>query len=163
MTQPHPLIEPAAYAAMTGREVGLSRWFTLSQREIDQFAACTGDRQFIHTDPDRARNTPFGGTIAHGFLTLSMLAEMLRDIPAVAGVSMSVNYGLNRLRFLSPVPVDSRLRGRFILQDYDEIAPGQVQTTYAVTVEIEGSERPALVAEWLVRHHLGADGGEPIS
>ena len=154
MTDPRTPLPPAAYAALQGQEIGTSRWFTLTQREIDQFAECTGDRQFIHTNPERARATPFGGTIAHGFLTLAMLSEMLTDLPPVAGVTMSVNYGMNRMRFLSPVPVDSRIRGRFVLEKVEDVAPGQIQMTLAVTIEIEGKERPALVAEWLVRHHL---------
>jgi acyl dehydratase len=154
MTENSGAISPADYSALVGQEVGVSRWFDITQPQIDQFAECTGDRQYIHTDPVRAKETPFGGTIAHGFLTLAMLSEMLADIPPVAGVAMSVNYGMNRMRFLSPVPSGSRIRGRFVLQAFEEIVPGQIQATLAVTIEIEGHAKPALVAEWLVRHHL---------
>lgn len=154
MTETMTPISPTDYAALVGRDVGLSRWFDITQPQIDQFADCTGDRQYIHTDPERAKATPFGGTIAHGFLTLSMLSEMLADIPPLAGVTMSVNYGMNRMRFLSPVPSGSRIRGRFVLQAFEEIGAGQVQATLAVSIEIEGQAKPALVAEWLVRHHV---------
>lgn len=158
MTATPSAISPADYAAMVGQHVGTSRWFDITQPQIDQFAACTGDRQYIHTDSERARQTPFGGTIAHGFLTLSMLPEMLTDIPAVAGVAMSVNYGMNRMRFLAPVPSGSRIRGRFELRALEEVGPGQLQATLAVTIDIEGHPKPALIAEWLVRHHLEPTG-----
>lgn len=156
MTDSKSPIAPGDYAAMVGQEVGLSRWLDVTQEQIDQFAACTGDRQYIHTDPERAKATPFGGTIAHGFLTLSLLSEMLRDIPPLTGVAMSVNYGMNRMRFLSPVPSGSRVRGRFVLQAFEVLSTAQVQATLAVTIEIEGHPKPALAAEWLVRHHLAA-------
>lgn len=158
MTETRSAISPADYAAMVGQEVGVSRWFDITQPQIDQFAGCTGDRQYIHTDPVRAKATPFGGTIAHGFLTLAMLPEMLTDIPPVAGVAMSVNYGMNRMRFLSPVPVNSRIRGRFVLQAVEDVTPSEIQATLAVTIEIEGHGKPALIAEWLVRHHFAPAG-----
>ena len=100
MTETMTPISLTDYAALLDQEVGVSRWFDITQEQIDQFAACTGDRQYIHTDPDRAKTTPFEGTIAHGFLTLAMLSEMLADLPPLAGVVMSVNYGMNRMRFL---------------------------------------------------------------
>lgn len=158
MTETMTPISLTDYAALLDQEVGVSRWFDITQEQIDQFAACTGDRQYIHTDPDRAKTTPFEGTIAHGFLTLAMLSEMLADLPPLAGVVMSVNYGMNRMRFLSPVPSGGRIRGRFVLQAFEEIAPGQVQATLAVTIEIEGHAKPALVAEWLVRHLIAPTG-----
>ncbi|MGX1099430.1 MaoC family dehydratase [Amorphus sp. MBR-141] len=158
MTETMTPISLTDYAALLDQEVGVSRWFDITQEQIDQFAACTGDRQYIHTDPERAKTTPFGGTIAHGFLTLAMLSEMLADLPPLAGVVMSVNYGMNRMRFLSPVPSGGRIRGRFVLQAFEEIAPGQVQATLAVTIEIEGHAKPALVAEWLVRHLIAPTG-----
>ncbi|NYZ14598.1 MaoC family dehydratase [Azospirillum sp. RWY-5-1] len=144
----------AEYEARVGQEIGISRWIEITQDRIDRFAECSGDRQFIHVDPERARATPFGGTIAQGFLTLSMIAEMLQDIPRIEGATMGVNYGLNRVRFVAPVPVGSRVRGRFVLTRLEDIRPGELQTTMTITVEIEGIERPALVAEWLARRHV---------
>lgn len=158
MTETKTPLSPTDYAALKGQEIGVSRWMDITQAQIDQFAACTFDQQYIHVDPERAKASPFGTTIAHGFLTLSLLSEMLRDMPQPAGVAMSVNYGMNRMRFLSPVPVNSRIRGRFVLADFEEVRPGQIQTTLNVTIEIEGNEKPALAAEWLVRHHLAGAG-----
>lgn len=148
-TIPHP-----AYAAMVGKELGVSRWIKITQDRIDRFAACTGDRQFIHTDPARAAGSVFGTTIAQGFLLLSMIAEMTGDIPAMADVEMSVNYGLNRVRFTSPVTVGSRIRGRFVLADFQPVGPAVVQTMIRIDIEVEHGSRPALVAEWLVRRYL---------
>ncbi|TCT00515.1 MaoC family dehydratase [Aquabacter spiritensis] len=148
-------IAKEAYQAGLGREIGVSRWIEIDQSRIDRFADCTGDRQYIHVDPARARRGPFGTTIAHGFLTLSLIPEMARDIPQMEGVTMSVNYGMNRMRFIAPVPVGSRIRGRFALTAFDELGPRDVQTTIAVTIEIEGAPKPAVVAEWLVRRHFG--------
>ncbi|WP_163848292.1 MaoC family dehydratase [Pseudooceanicola aestuarii] len=142
------------FEASVGKEIGVSRWFDVTQERIDQFADCTGDHQFIHVDPEAAKATPFGTTIAHGFLTLSMLSAMVYDIPTMEGVTMGVNYGMNRMRFVSPVPSGSRIRGRFVLAKFEEIRPGEVQTTMAVTVEIEGQEKPAMVAEWLGRRYF---------
>lgn len=144
----------AEYEGQVGREIGVSRWIEVTQELIGRFADCTGDHQYIHVDRDRARDTPFGTTIAHGFLTLSLLSEMSRDLPRMAGVRMNVNYGMNRLRFVSPVPSGSRIRGRFVLAKVEEIGPGVVQTTMNVTVEIEGKDKPALVAEWLGRRYF---------
>lgn len=144
----------ADYEAGVGQEIGVSRWIGITQDRIDRFAECSGDRQFIHVDPERARATPFGGTIAQGFLTLSMIAEMLQDIPQIEGATMGVNYGLNRVRFIAPVPVGSRVRGRFVLAKLEDIRPGEVQTTMTITVEIDGVGKPALVAEWLARRHF---------
>ena len=137
-----------------GREVGLSEWLEVSQERINRFAEATEDRQWIHTDPERAaRESPFKGAIAHGFLTLSLLSELMRLAVSVGGVRMGINYGLNRVRFTSPVPSGSRVRARFTLQKFDKLAEGGVQVTWNVVVEREGSEKPVLVAEWLGRHY----------
>ena len=153
MTEPLHIPLPD-YAARVGEELGVSEWIAVTQDRIDQFAACTGDHQYIHTDPERARLGPFGGTIAHGFLTLSMIAEMMQGLPRIAGVKTSVNYGLDRVRFIAPVPVDSHLRGRFVLSSVSEVTTGVVDTVLAVTVEIRGGEKPALVADWRARRYL---------
>ena len=147
-------ISRAEFEALAGKEIGVSDWFTITQDQINQFADCTEDHQFIHVDPEAAAKTPFGTTIAHGFLTLSMLSAMVYQMPSIEGVTMGVNYGMNKMRFVSPVKVNSRIRGRFVLSDFTEIRPGEVQTTFTVTVEIEGQEKPALVAEWLGRRYF---------
>ncbi|GAA6189605.1 MaoC family dehydratase [Litorivita sp. NS0012-18] len=146
----------AEYEAFVGKEMGVSEWYTVTQEQIDQFAECTHDHQFIHVDPEAAAKTPFGTTIAHGFLTLSLLSAMVYEMPSITGVVMGVNYGMNKVRFVSPVKTGSRVRGRFVLQALDDIREGEIQTTLAVTVEIEGQEKPALVAEWLGRRYFGA-------
>lgn len=148
------LIPRTEYEALVGQEIGLSHWITVTQERIDQFAACTGDHQFIHVDPERARRGPFGGTIAHGFLTLSMIAEMMQDLPRIEGVRLNVNYGLDKVRFISPVPVNSQLRGRFELLDVVEVKPAVIETVFGIRVEIKGNEKPALVANWRARRHL---------
>jgi acyl dehydratase len=130
----------------------VSDWVEVSQAMIDRFAEATGDRQFIHVDPVAAAATPFGGTIAHGFLTLSLmplLAASVPDAPQLAGVKMGVNYGGNKVRFLTPVRSGSRVRGRFRLLAFDEKRPGQYQQTTEFIVEIEGADKPALIAEWI--------------
>ncbi|NYD90606.1 MaoC family dehydratase [Sphingomonas melonis] len=130
----------------------VSDWVEVSQAMIDRFAEATGDHQFIHVDPVAAAATPFGGTIAHGFLTLSLmplLASKVPDAPQLAGATMGVNYGGNKVRFLTPVRSGSRVRGRFRLLAFDEKRPGQYQQTTAFTVEIEGADKPALIAEWI--------------
>jgi len=139
--------------AAVGTEMGVSSWVTIDQPMVDAFAHLTQDTYFIHVDPERARReTPYEGTIAHGFLTLSLVANMAYEVcPYVAGSKSMVNYGFNRLRFVAPVPTGSRVRARFKLRDFDTSSPTQWQTTYDVTIEIEGAERPALVAEWLGR------------
>ncbi|WP_346891067.1 MaoC family dehydratase [uncultured Roseibium sp.] len=147
-------IPRAEYEARVGQEIGLSDWITVTQERINQFAACTGDHQYIHTDPERSRHGPFGKTIAHGFLTLSMIAEMMQKLPRIEGVKVNVNYGLDRVRFISPVPVDSRVRGRFTLSRVAEVKPAVIETVFAVQVEIEGNEKPALVTDWRARRYL---------
>ena len=133
-----------------GQEVGVSSWLTIDQHRIDEFADATEDRQFIHTDPEAAAQTPFGGTIAHGFLSLSMLSRMAAEGMLVPdNIKMAVNYGLDRVRFIKPVRSGKRIRGRFHLDSVEEKAPGQLLLRHTVTVEIEGEEKPALTAEWL--------------
>ena len=133
-----------------GQEVGVSSWLTVDQARIDAFAEATEDRQFIHVDPDAAAQTPFGGTIAHGFLSLSLLSRMAADAMLLPdGLKMAVNYGFDRVRFIAPVRSGKRVRGRFTLDSVDEKAPGQYLMRHAVTVEIEGEAKPALTAEWL--------------
>jgi acyl dehydratase len=133
-----------------GEETGVSGWLPVDQARIDAFAEATEDRQFIHVDPEAAAQTPFGGTIAHGFLTLSLISRMAAEAMLVPDTSrMVVNYGLDRVRFLAPVISGSRVRGRFRLDSVEEKAPGQILLRHTVTVEIEGAGRPALTAEWL--------------
>ncbi len=137
--------------AMVGTEVGVSEWRTVSQEMIDQFAAATDDHQFIHTDPDRAaRETPYGGTIAHGFLTLSLLSTLIFEaVPTLEGTSMGMNFGFDRVRFMSPVKSGGRVRGRFLLAHMKVRPSGIVETHYDVTIEVENSVKPALTARWL--------------
>lgn len=136
--------------ARIGQETGVSSWLTVDQARIDTFADATEDRQFIHVDRDAAARTPFGGTIAHGFLTLSLLSRMAAEATLLpAELKMAVNYGLDRVRFLAPVRSGARIRGRFMLDSVEEKAPGQILMRHMVTVEIEGEGKPALTAVWL--------------
>lgn len=145
----------ADLAALTGRHVGTSRWFEIDQAMIDAYAELVEDRQFIHIDPDRAGATPFGGTVAHGFLTLSLLSAMAYDaLPDLDGMAMSVNYGFDHLRFIAPVRAGSRVRGVFALDALEERKPGEITLTWGVTVEIEGKPKPALAARWINRYYL---------
>lgn len=138
------------YLAKTGSEVGLSRWFDITQQRINEFADVTEDWQFIHVNAEQAAKTPFGGTVAHGFLTLSMLAAMTYDaMPAVKGRVMGVNYGFERIRFVSPVRSGSRVRARFNLLDVTLRNSKEFLSKSEVVVEIEGVDKPALIAEWL--------------
>src|SRR3954468_12598520 len=133
-----------------GSEIGVSDWILVDQARIDAFAQVTEDHQFIHVDPEAAAQTPFGGTIAHGFLTLSLLSRMAADaMLRPEGIKMGVNYGFEKIRFLAPVPSGKRVRGRFRLDRFEEKRPGQYQFVHEVTVEIEGEDKPALVAEWI--------------
>jgi len=133
-----------------GEEVGVSAWLTVDQARIEAFADATEDRQFIHVDPAAAAQTPFGGTIAHGFLTLSLLSRMGAEAMLLPdGLKMAVNYGFDRVRFLSPVKAGKRVRGRFVLDSVEEKAPGQILVRHTVTVEIEGEDKPALTASCL--------------
>ena len=136
--------------ARVGQEVGTSSWLLVDRARIDAFADATEDRQFIHVDAAAAAKTPFGGTIAHGFLSLSLLPRLAADAMLIPhSVKMGVNYGLDRVRFLAPVRSGKRVRGRFTLDSVDEKAPGQILMRHTVTVEIEGEEKPALTAAWL--------------
>jgi len=136
-----------------GREVAVTGWFTVSQERIEAFAGATEDYQWIHVDRKRAaEESPYGTTVAHGFLTLSLLPHLMRQAVEIEGMPLGINYGLNRVRFTGPVPAGSRLRARFGLVAAEDIAKG-VQITWNVTVEREGGEKPVLVAEWLTRRH----------
>lgn len=136
---------------LVGTEVTVTDWVTVDQKAIDLFAQATGDHQWIHVDPVRAAQGPFGTPIAHGFLTLSLLPRFLEAGLDIRGVRMGVNYGLNKVRFMAPVPVDSRLRARLSLAAFDRVADGGCQLTWTVSIEREGAERPVCVAESLVR------------
>lgn len=148
----------AQMASKVGQELGVSDWLLIDQARIDAFAEVSGDHQFIHVDPARARaEAPFGGTIAHGFLTVSVLSALASQAqPQLAGLRMSVNYGFDKLRFLTPVRAGSRIRARFTLKSLEERRPGEVTVIWDVTVEIEGKDRPALIAEWLNRRYLAS-------
>ena len=145
-----PVVTLDEIRSRVGTEIGVSDWITVDQSRIDAFAAATEDHQFIHVDAEAAAKTPFGGTIAHGFLSLSLLSRMAHDVMlAPEGMKMGVNYGFDRVRFLAPVRSGKRVRGRFVLEDASEKAPGQLLTRHSVTVEIEGEDKPALTATWL--------------
>jgi len=140
---------------LVGQEVGVTDWFTVTQERIQQFADATLDHQWIHVDVERAkRESPFGAPIAHGFLTLSLLPHFMHEVLGVKdGVRMGVNYGLNRLRFVSPVRVGSKVRARFTLQSLKEVPPKGVEAVYQATVEGENNPKPCCVAEWVVRYY----------
>jgi len=148
------VISPKDLEALLGKEVGVSRWFLMDQDRIGLFADVTEDQQFIHVDPEKAKATPFGGTIAHGFLTLSLLSAMAEEaVPLIKGLTHSINYGFDRVRFISPVAAGKRVRGRFELIAIT-VGATEVSQTLKVTIEIEGNEKPALVAEWITRHYF---------
>ena len=139
------------YRNQVGMLLGVSDWIVIEQGTIDQFADVTRDWQFIHIDPVRAKETPFGGTIAHGLFTLSLVSAMsFTAVPAIAGAQMVINYGFNSIRFISPVLSGSRVRGRFTLKQFVERQPRQWQSTLDVRVDIENVLKPALIAEWLI-------------
>ncbi len=142
---------PQELAEKVGEQIGTSEWVEVSQERINEFADATGDHQFIHVDLEKAKLTPFGGTIAHGFLTLSLLPMLMAqsDIPKLDGVKMGVNYGSDKTRFLSPVRSGKRVRGHFKLLSMDEKRPGQWQQITEATIEIEGEDKPALICEWI--------------
>jgi len=146
-----PAVERDVYMAMVGKEVGVSSWHLVDQKRIDGFADITEDHQFIHVDPDRAaRETPFGATIAHGFLTVSLLSVFSYEaLPEISGATRGVNYGFDKLRFITPVRAGSRLRGRFTLMEATLRGPDVLTSRTSVSVEIEGAARPALVADWI--------------
>lgn len=144
-------VRPEDLKDRVGQEIGTSEWIAVTQDMIDRFADATGDDQFIHVDLERAKQTPFGTTIAHGFLTLSLLPILLMrsDVPKIAGLKMGVNYGVDSLRFLSPVRSGKRVRARFTLAAMDEKRPGQWQQALDISVEIEGEGKPALAVRWI--------------
>lgn len=142
------------FVKLVGTELGVSEWHTIDQKQIDAFADVTEDFQFIHIDPERAsRETPFGGTIAHGFLSLSMLSKMAYvAMPTLNGAAMSVNYGFDKIRFLTPVRAGKRVRARFVLSEVTMKSPKELLARTATTLEIEDEPKPALVADWLGMH-----------
>ena len=144
---------PQELAAKVGENIGTSQWAEMSQERINQFAEATGDHQFIHVNPDMAKMTPFGGTIAHGFLTLSMIPYLSAnsDMPRIDGIKMGVNYGGNKTRFIAPVKSGKRIRGHWKLTEMVEKRPGQWQQTAEITIEIEGEDKPALICEWITQ------------
>jgi acyl dehydratase len=146
-----PPVSLATYQSMVGREIGVSSWHLVDQKRIDAFADVIEDFQFIHIDPERAkRETSFGSTVAHGFLTMSLLSIMSYEVmPVIEGTTMGVNYGFDRLRFISPVRAGSRVRGRFTLMEAKLRKPTELQSHTSITIEIEGEEKPALAADWI--------------
>ncbi len=135
---------------LVGSDLGYSEWFHIDQERVNQFADVTLDHQFIHVDPEAAATTPFGGPIVHGFLTLSLLVHLAEQLAAKPdNLAMAINYGFNKIRFLAPVPVGSDVRVHMTVADVAERHPGQFQITHDVTVEIQGHEKPALIAQWL--------------
>lgn len=151
-----PAVPITELAKRVGEEIGVSDWLMVDQSRIDVFADVTEDRQWIHIDPVAAKDSPFGGTIAHGFLSLSLLAPLSYSaMPPVEGLQTGVNYGMNSVRFLAPVRSGKRVRGRFVLKELVERTPGRWQMTVNATVEIEGETKPALVAEWMFLYFIG--------
>ena len=149
-------VKAADLQATVGTDLGVSDWITIKQDRVNQFADVTEDHQFIHVNPEMAKLSPFGGPIAHGFLTLSLLSKFSEQGSLVVdGVKMGVNYGFEKVRFLAPVKVGKKVRGHFKLKAADEKRPGQYLLTYEVTVEIEGEEKPALIADWLAMQFTG--------
>ncbi|OBI93675.1 dehydratase [Mycobacterium alsense] len=142
----------ADLAAAAGETIGESSWVTITQEDVNLFADATGDHQWIHVDPERAAAGPFGTTIAHGFMTLALLPRLQHEIYTVKGIKLAINYGLNKVRFPAPVPVGSRVRVQSSLVSVDDLGDGAVQATMSTTVEIEGSAKPACVAESIVRY-----------
>jgi acyl dehydratase len=150
MTQPSVVDGAEGLKALVGQHVGYTDWMEVTQEQVDRFADATGDHQWIHVDADRAAQGPFGGTIAHGFLTLSLIPRVLPQLLDVRGFSMGVNYGLDKVRFPAPVPVGSRVRGGVVVEDVTEVGGG-VQTTLTVTFEVAGGDKPVCVARFLER------------
>ncbi|WP_332060694.1 MaoC family dehydratase [Bartonella sp. CB74] len=143
-------------AGFIGKEVGLSQWRLVTQDMINQFACATDDHQWIHVDEEKAKETPFGGTIAHGFLTLSLLSTLAYEaLPELEGTTMGINYGFDKVRFMSPVKTGARVRARFVLKDAEIRPSGRVIFHYEVTVEIENLKKPALIAHWIIITMIG--------
>jgi len=145
------IARPADLLELVGQDLGTSAWLTVPQSDIDMFARATHDEQWIHVDVDRAKSGPFGGTIAHGYLTLSLCAFFLGQLASVSGISMGINYGIDRARFIAPVPAGSRVRGRGEVVEVTEVTGG-VQAVVRITVELEGSEKPAAVVDTVSRY-----------
>jgi acyl dehydratase len=146
-------IDLSELKARVGQEIGVSDWMDVAQQRINEFGDAIDDHQWIHVDPVRAAaESPFKTTIAHGFLTLSLISVLLRNTIALRDVRMAMNYGLNRVRFISPVPAGTRIRGRFVLSAVEDNG-GAIQATWSVTVERDGQQKPCCVAEWLVRYY----------
>ena len=142
----------ADLAAATGETIGQSDWVTITQEEVNMFADATGDHQWIHVDPERAKDGPFGKTIAHGFMTLSLLPRLQHEMYTVKGIKLAINYGLNKVRFPSPVPVGSKVRATTSLVGVEDLGNGTVQGTMSTTIEVDGSPKPACVAESIIRY-----------
>jgi acyl dehydratase len=136
-----------------GQEIGVSPWLEVTQERIDLFAKAIDDPQWIHIDPERAKKGPFGATIAHGFLTLSLLSHLIESTFSFEERRMGINYGLNKVRFTAPLPSGSRIRARFVLAKYDTLPGNGVQNTWSVSIERDGSDKPVLIAEWLTRSY----------
>jgi acyl dehydratase len=150
-----PRALPAAeLKSMVGETIGTSEWVAVEQDRIDRFAEATGDHQWIHVDPERAKDGPFGSTIAHGFLTLSLIPALAWQVYTIEGARLSVNYGLNKLRFITPVKVGSRVRAHLVLAGVEDVPGDALQVATTVTMELEGAEKPAAVAETLTRIYL---------
>jgi acyl dehydratase len=155
LSVPLVLENPNSLTEWVGRKIGVTDWLTITQHRIQQFAEVTDDRQWIHVDQERARrDSPFQTTIAHGFLTLSLLSRFIRQVVEIrSGVRMTVNYGLNRVRFPAPVRADSRIRVHFVVQSAKQV-PGALEAVFEVSVETEGSPKPCCVAEWVLRYYF---------
>ena len=143
----------AELSSRVGQEVGVSPWLTIDQQRVDDYARVVDDPQWIHTDVERAKTGPFGTTIAHGFLTLAMLSNLIEQTFSFDDRKMGINYGLNRVRFTAPLPVGSRIRAHFVLGSWEQ-TDDMIQTVWNITVEREGGEKPVLVAEWVTRAHI---------
>ena len=144
-------LQLAELEGLVGTELGVSDWRIVTQQQVDGFADATDDHQWIHLDPERAaRESPYGGTVAHGFLSLSLIVALVSEVVEVSDARIGINYGLDRVRFPAPVPVGSRIRGRVVLAGFEPLEAG-AQLRFAVTVEREGSEKPCVVAEWITR------------
>ena len=155
------VVNLADLGGLVGKEIATSDWIPIAQERINAFADATGDHQWIHVDAGRASaETPFGTTIAHGFLTLSLLSALMRDAVTIDGPRMTLNYGLNRVRFVSPVPSGSRIRARITLASVDDLGQS-TQATWSVIIEREGGDKPALVAEWIARYYAAGHETRP--
>ena len=147
-------LQASELKGLIGQEVGTSSWVTIEQDRIDRFAEATGDHQWIHVEPERAKDGPFGSTIAHGFLTLSLIPALSWEVYTIEGARLSVNYGLNKLRFITPVKVGSRVRAHLAVANVEDVPGDALQVAMNVTIELEGAEKPAAVAETLTRVYL---------